>query len=222
MACCRAGAEALGVPLCRHINGLARTAVGGGEVKMCLPVPCLNVINGGVHAGNALAFQEFFLIPSGASSFAEAMRLGAETYAKLKKVIEAKYGKRDTGVGDEGGFAPNISSPEEGMSLLMEAIEGAGHGGKIELGSDPAASEFYSKEKGAYDLGFKCEEPNVKTAQEMVALYQRICGTFPMALLEVSSVAKRQPLCAASTDAVSSSSSKRTLSMKRISRATPS
>ncbi|WZN65321.1 enolase [Chloropicon roscoffensis] len=184
MACCRAGAEALGVPLCRHINGLARTAVGGGEVKMCLPVPCLNVINGGVHAGNALAFQEFFLIPSGASSFAEAMRLGAETYAKLKKVIEAKYGKRDTGVGDEGGFAPNISSPEEGMSLLMEAIEGAGHGGKIELGSDPAASEFYSKEKGAYDLGFKCEEPNVKTAQEMVALYQRICGTFPMALLE--------------------------------------
>ena len=74
MACCRAGAEALGVPLCRHINGLARTAVGGGEVKMCLPVPCLNVINGGVHAGNALAFQEFFLIPSGAQSFAEALR----------------------------------------------------------------------------------------------------------------------------------------------------
>ena len=73
MACCRAGAEALGVPLCRHINGLARTAVGGGEVKMCLPVPCLNVINGGVHAGNALAFQEFFLIPSGASSFSEEL-----------------------------------------------------------------------------------------------------------------------------------------------------
>ena len=77
--------------MCRHINGLARTAVGGGEVKMCLPVPCLNVINGGVHAGNALAFQEFFLIPSGASSFAEAMRLGAETYAKLKKVIEIMH-----------------------------------------------------------------------------------------------------------------------------------
>jgi len=184
MAACRAGAEAKGVPLCSHINSLASQTFGS-DVSMVMPVPCLNVINGGVHAGNLLAFQEFFLIPSGASTFAEAIQIGAETYQTLKKVIQEEYGLRDTAVGDEGGFAPNISSPEEGMRLLMKAIRRAGHEDKIKLGSDPAASEFFKE--GKYDLGFKAKDKGdlaPKSAAEMVALYQRICEGYPMVLLE--------------------------------------
>ncbi|QDZ23962.1 enolase [Chloropicon primus] len=183
MACCRAGALVKGVPLCRHINDLAAKAIGE-PVRMVMPVPCLNVINGGVHAGNLLAFQEFFLIPAGAESFGEALRIGAETYQVLKKVIQEEYGLRDTAVGDEGGFAPNIASPEEGMRLLMKAIERAGHTTKIFLGSDPAASEFFKD--GTYDLGFKSAQVGgeKKSAAEMVELYEKICSDFPMVLLE--------------------------------------
>jgi len=187
MACCRAGAEALGIPLCKHINFLACEAMGGEPVNMVMPVPCLNVINGGVHAGNKLAFQEFFLIPSGAQSFAEALRIGAETYAVLKSVIKEEYGLDACNVGDEGGFAPNISSPEEGMRLLQKAIDRAGHQGKIQLGSDPAASEFYDKASAKYDLDFKSADNDgsqKKSAAEMVQLYEKLCQNFPMVLLE--------------------------------------
>jgi len=183
MAACRAGAQAKRIHLASHINKLASDTLGS-EVNMVMPVPCLNVINGGVHAGNLLAFQEFFLIPSGASTFKEAIQIGAETYSTLKKVIQEEYGLRDTTVGDEGGFAPNISSPEEGMRLLMKAIKRAGHEDKIKLGSDPAASEFFKE--GRYDLGFKGDEEkkDVRTPAEMIALYQKICQGYPMVLLE--------------------------------------
>jgi len=182
MAACRAGAEGKGVPLCQHINQLAAQELGE-PVKMVMPVPCLNVINGGVHAGNLLAFQEFFLIPTGAPTFHEALRLGAETYAKLREVLKEEYGLQATLVGDEGGFAPNITSPEEGMRILVKAIERAGHTGKIKLGSDPAASEFFKE--GKYDLCFKdAEKPDKRSAAEMVALYEKICEGYPMVLLE--------------------------------------
>merc|ERR1712113_920654 len=127
MAICRAGAAEKGVPLYKHINEIA------GKPKMSMPVPCFNVINGGVHAGNFLAFQEFFLIPTGATSFTEAMKLGSETYHTLKGIIKKKYGLDSTAVGDEGGFAPAVQDPEEALKLLMAAIESAGHSGKIPL-----------------------------------------------------------------------------------------
>jgi len=119
MAICRAGAAEKGVPLHKHINEIA------GKPKMSMPVPCFNVINGGVHAGNLLAFQEFFLIPTGATSFTEAMKLGSETYHTLKGIIKKKYGLDSTAVGDEGGFAPAVQDPEEdfeGHAMLTAAV----------------------------------------------------------------------------------------------------
>jgi len=188
IACCRAGAEAKGVPLYQHINQLAAAAMGGEAVTPVMPVPCLNVINGGVHAGNMLAFQEFFLIPCGAASFKEALQIGAETYQILKKVIKAEYGLQSTAVGDEGGFAPNITSPEEALRLLTKAIAEAGHTDKIKLGSDPAASEFFKD--GKYNLAFKSDvqcksdDSEKKSPAEMVAFYQKMCEGYPMVLLE--------------------------------------
>jgi len=117
MAVCRAGAAAKKVPLYRHIADLA------GRKDVLLPVPAFNVINGGSHAGNKLAMQEFMLLPTGATSFTEAMRMGAEVYHALKSVISAKYGQDAVNVGDEGGFAPNIQSNEEGLDLCVKAIE---------------------------------------------------------------------------------------------------
>ena len=135
-------------------------------------MPAFNIINGGTHAGNSLAMQEFMILPTGATSFTEAMRMGSETYHHLKKVIKDKYGQDACNVGDEGGFAPNISSSDEGaylcacntalhcicitikgLKLVKEAIAKAGYEGRIEIGMDVAASEFYKN--GKYDLDFK-------------------------------------------------------------------
>eukprot|EP00439_Symbiodinium_sp_Y106_P035174 s2987_g4.t1 len=181
MACCRAGAAQKGLPLFKHINEIA------GKPLMSMPVPCFNVINGGVHAGNFLAFQEFFLIPVGAKTFAEAMKLGSETYHNLKGIIKKKYGLDSTAVGDEGGFAPAVADPEEGLKLLLEAISQAGHEGKILIGSDPASSEFWKGDEQKYDMDFKSTNPkpeNKKSREEMVATYKRFCDTYPIALLE--------------------------------------
>jgi len=181
MACCRAGAAQKGLPLYKHINSLA------GAPKMVMPVPCFNVINGGVHAGNYLAFQEFFLIPVGAVNFEEAMQMGSETYHTLKGIIKKKYGLDSTSVGDEGGFAPAVQDPEEGLKLLVEAIGQAGYEGKIVIGSDPASSEFWKGEEGKYDLDFKNPNPkqeNKRSRDEMVATYTRYCENYPIALLE--------------------------------------
>lgn len=136
-----------GTPLYRHIADLA------GHKEVILPVPAFNVINGGSHAGNKLAMQEFMILPTGASSFKEAMRMGGETYHNLKAVIKKKYGQDACNVGDEGGFAPNILDNMEGLELLREAIEKAGYTGKIKIGMDVAASEFFRD--GKYDLDFK-------------------------------------------------------------------
>ncbi|KAJ2450261.1 phosphopyruvate hydratase, partial [Coemansia sp. RSA 2337] len=129
LAAAKAGAAQKGVPLYQHFRDLS----GRNNDKFVLPVPAFNVINGGSHAGNKLAMQEFMILPTGASSFTEAMRMGSEVYHHLKSVIKAKYGQDATNVGDEGGFAPNIQSNEEGLELLTEAIAKAGFTGKISI-----------------------------------------------------------------------------------------
>merc|ERR1711973_819220 len=137
MAVCKAGAAHKGVPLYRHIADLA------GVKDVIMPVPCLNVINGGSHAGNKLAMQEFMVLPLGATCFSEAMRMGSDLYHLLKALIKKKYGLDATAVGDEGGFAPNFQNNGEALELLVEAIKKAGYEGKIMIGMDIAASEFF-------------------------------------------------------------------------------
>merc|ERR1740124_60402 len=149
MAVCKAGAAAKGMPLYKHIAELAGTPTD----KMYMPVPAFNIINGGSHAGNKLAMQEFMILPIGAASFTEAMKMGSEVYHNLKTVIKAKYGQDACNVGDEGGFAPNILENKEGLDLVVEAIEKAGYTGKVKIGMDVAASEFFRD--GKYDLDFK-------------------------------------------------------------------
>ena len=148
MVVAKAGAAEKGLPLYAYLSELA-----GSKKPYVLPVPSMNVINGGAHAGNALAFQEFMILPTGAKNFEEAMKIGTEVYHNLKKVINAKYGIDATNVGDEGGFAPNVKSADEALDLLMEAISKAGHEGLVKIGIDPASSEFFKD--GKYDLDFK-------------------------------------------------------------------
>lgn len=148
---------------------------------------CFNVINGGSHAGNRLAMQEFMIVPTGATSFTEAMRMGSETYHHLKKVIKAKYGQDACNVGDEGGFAPNIQDNKEGLDLLMTAIDKAGYTGKIKIAMDCAASEFYKD--GKYDLDFKNEASNPdfhKDSEQLTALYKAFIDEYPIVSIEDS------------------------------------
>ncbi|KAK9147565.1 hypothetical protein Scep_006322 [Stephania cephalantha] len=153
LAVCKAGASVNKIPLYKHIANIA------GNKTLVLPVPAFNVINGGSHAGNKLAMQEFMILPVGASSFKEAMKMGVEVYHHLKAVIKKKYGQDATNVGDEGGFAPNIQENKEGLELLKTAIAKAGYTGKVVIGMDVAASEFYDNKDKTYDLNFK-EENN--------------------------------------------------------------
>merc|ERR1719163_1655357 len=149
MAVCRAGAMTKKQPLFKYIAELA----GKPTDKYVMPVPSFNVINGGSHAGNRLACQEFMIMPVGASSFKQAMEIGAEVYHTLKGVIKKKYGQDACNVGDEGGFAPSVQDNNEALDVLMEALEKSGHKDKVKIGTDVAASEFYKD--GKYDLDFK-------------------------------------------------------------------
>lgn len=179
LAVCKAGAAHKGVPLYRHIADLA------GNLKVILPVPAFNVINGGSHAGNKLAMQEFMILPTGADSFTEAMRIGSETYHTLKKVIKEKYGLDATAVGDEGGFAPNFQDNKEGLELLKVAISKAGYTDKVEIGMDVAASEFYKD--GKYDLDFKNKDSDPSkwiTSDQLIALYQEFIQEYPVVTIE--------------------------------------
>ncbi|KAI0502434.1 hypothetical protein KFK09_017384 [Dendrobium nobile] len=180
LSICRAGAGAKGVPLYRHIQEIS------GTKYLVMPVPAFNVINGGSHAGNNLAMQEFMILPVGASSFAEAFRMGSEVYHILKGIIKAKYGQDACNVGDEGGFAPNVQDNREGLVLLMDAIEKAGYSGEIKIGMDLAASEFFRKD-GSYDLNFK-KQPNdgahVLSAQSLCELYKEFVRDFPIVSIE--------------------------------------
>lgn len=179
LAVCKAGAAKKGVPLYRHIADLA------GNKELILPVPAFNVINGGSHAGNKLAMQEFMLLPTGAANFTEAMKMGSETYHHLKNVIKAKYGQDACNVGDEGGFAPNIQNNEEGLELLKVAIEKAGYTGQIEIGMDVAASEFCKDKK--YDLDFKNPKSDPATwltSDQLFEVYKGFISKYPVVSIE--------------------------------------
>uniref|UniRef100_A0A7N9AS07 phosphopyruvate hydratase n=1 Tax=Mastacembelus armatus TaxID=205130 RepID=A0A7N9AS07_9TELE len=178
LAICKAGAAEKDVPLYRHIADLA------GNTELVLPVPAFNVINGGSHAGNKLAMQEFMVLPVGAESFKEALRIGSELYHTLKGVIQEKYGQDATNVGDEGGFAPNILENSEALDLLQTAIEKAGFTDKVVVGMDVAASEFYRE--GKYDLDFKSPPDPERhiTAEELADIYQGFVNNYPVVSIE--------------------------------------
>mmetsp|Transcript_38785 Transcript_38785/g.89714 ORF Transcript_38785/g.89714 Transcript_38785/m.89714 type:complete len:706 (-) Transcript_38785:121-2238(-) len=183
MAVCRAGAAASKMPLYKYIARIS----GKPYDKFVMPVPSFNVINGGSHAGNRLACQEFMILPVGASSFKEAMIVGAEVYHNLKSVIKKKYGQDACNVGDEGGFAPSVQDNNEALDVLMEAIEKSGHAGKVKIGTDVAASEFYSAETKKYDLDFKnpaSPDSMKKSADEMIAYYKEWIGKYPFVSIE--------------------------------------
>lgn len=170
MAACKAAAIGRKIPLYRHIAEIA------GSKKMSLPTPSMNVINGGAHAGNKLDIQEFMIQPFG-RNFAESMRMGAETYQILKKIIKEKHGRDAINVGDEGGFAPPINSANEAIELILKAIDEAGYHGKIELALDSAASEFYKN--GTYHIdGRKLD------TGELVDFYAELAKTYPVISLE--------------------------------------
>lgn len=154
LAVAKAAAAHNKIPLYRHLANLA----GNKTDKMLLPVPVFNVINGGSHAGNKLAMQEFMLFPHGAANFTEAMKMGSETYHHLKSLTKKKFGQDATNVGDEGGFAPNILVNSDALDLIVEAIKVAGYTGKIGIAMDVAASEFWKADINKYDLDFKNSE----------------------------------------------------------------
>ena len=173
LAAARAAADYFGVSLYNYI--------GGVNAKM-LPVPMMNVINGGAHADSSVDFQEYMIMPVGAPSLREALRWGAEVFHNLKKVLKAKG--HITAVGDEGGFAPNLSSNEEPLQVIVEAIKKAGYvpGKDFVLALDVAASEFFDEKTKKYVL--KKSGGAVKTSEEMVTWYEELCEKYPIISIE--------------------------------------
>ncbi|WP_391203328.1 phosphopyruvate hydratase [Psychrobacillus sp. L4] len=172
IAVAHAAADFLGLPLYQYL--------GGFNAKQ-LPVPMMNIVNGGEHADNNVDIQEFMVMPVGAESFRHALRMGAEIFHSLKSVL--KDAGLNTAVGDEGGFAPNLKSNEEALSTIMTAIEKAGYkpGEDVLLAMDVAASELFNKEDGKYHL---TGEGVVKTSEEMVAWYEELCEKYPIISIE--------------------------------------
>ncbi len=173
MAAARASAESEATPLYRYI---------GGVNARVLPVPMMNVINGGAHADNSVDLQEFMLTPVGASSFSDALRMGAETFHTLKAVLKKRG--YSTAVGDEGGFAPNLKSNEEALEVLAEAISQAGYkaGEQIAIALDPASSEFYDKSKSRYV--FKKSDKSEKTSEQLVDFWSNWVRQYPIISIE--------------------------------------
>lgn len=180
LAVCKAGAAEKGLPLYRYIAELSGR-------KIIMPVPAFNVINGGSHAGNKLAMQEFMLLPTGAKNFAEAMKIGAECYHHLKAIIKKKYGLDACNVGDEGGFAPSIQDNFEGLELLKAAIDKAGYTGRVKIGMDVAASEFWKEEAKKYDLDFKNPQSDQSkwiTSDQLADIYKEMAKRYPIVTIE--------------------------------------
>lgn len=180
LAAAKAAAYANHRPLYRYL---------GGEEATLLPVPMMNIINGGVHADNNVDLQEFMIMPFNARTFSDALRRGAEVFHQLKKILHAR--KLSTAVGDEGGFAPDLRSNEEALDFVMQAIEKAGYqpGVDIKIALDPASSSFYGQDKtgrnknpGKYVL--RAEKEPVKTAREMVEFYVKLCERYPIFSIE--------------------------------------
>ncbi|MCS1394133.1 phosphopyruvate hydratase [Lysinibacillus boronitolerans] len=172
MAVAHAAADYLDVPLYQYL---------GGFNSKQLPVPMMNILNGGAHADNNVDIQEFMVMPVGAESFRHALRIGAEIFHSLKAVLKAKG--YNTAVGDEGGFAPNLGSNEEAITVILEAIEKAGYkpGDEVKLAMDVASSELFNKEDGKYHLD---GEGVVKTSEEMVDWYEELTNKYPIISIE--------------------------------------
>ena len=172
IAVAHAAADYLDLPLYQYL--------GGVNAKQ-LPVPMMNILNGGEHADNNVDIQEFMVMPVGAESFRQALRMGTEVFHSLKAVLKEKG--LNTAVGDEGGFAPNLGSNEEALSTIMEAIEKAGYkpGEDLVLAMDVASSEFYDKESGKYNLS---GEGISRTSEEMVSWYEELCNKYPIVSIE--------------------------------------
>jgi len=168
IAAARAAANSIDVPLFQYL---------GGPNAYTLPVPIMNVINGGRHAGNKLSIQEFHVIPIGAETFSEALRIGVETYHKLEDVLLASYGPGATNVGDEGGFAPNLTTTSEAFDAIIKAVDIAGYSEEIRLGMDCAASEFFKA--GEYSIDGKTLS-NV----ELIDYYDELVNSYPIVLIE--------------------------------------
>jgi enolase 1/2/3 len=168
LAVAKAAAAAAGLPLYRWL---------GGDGASVLPVPLMNVVNGGAHAQNSLDLQEFMVVPAGASSFSEALRIGAETFQHLKALLHERG--LATGVGDEGGFAPDLPSSEEAIAAVLEAAERAGHSERVAVALDPATTELY--EGGRYRL--PGEGLDLDT-DGMVDLWDDLCGRYPIVSIE--------------------------------------
>ena len=168
LACAKAAASELGLPLYRYV---------GGVDAATLPVPMMNVLNGGVHADNPIDIQEFMIVPAGAPNFAEALRCGAEVFQALKKALKDKG--HNTNVGDEGGFAPNLQSADEALGFIVRAIEAAGYkpGEQVALALDPASSEFYKD--GQYKM-----EGKALDAGAMVKFYEGLVARYPIVSIE--------------------------------------
>ncbi|EFX05316.1 enolase [Grosmannia clavigera kw1407] len=182
LAIAKAGAAEKGIPLYAHVSDLA-----GTKKPYVLPVPFMNVLNGGSHAGGRLAFQEFMIAPSDAPSFSEALRWGSEVYHQLKSLATKKYGPSAANVGDEGGVAPDIHTAEEALSLIAEAIEKAGYTGRMNIAMDVASSEFYKVDAKKYDLDFKNPDSDPTkwiTYEELAAIYADLAKKYPIVSIE--------------------------------------
>jgi len=182
MAVAKAAAAEKGVPLYVHISDLA-----GTKKPYVLPVPFMNVLNGGSHAGGRLAFQEFMIVPSEAPTFSEALRQGAEVYQKLKSLAKKKYGQSAGNVGDEGGVAPDIETAEEALELVSAAIKEAGYEGRVKIAMDVASSEFYKVDAKKYDLDFKNPDSDPTkwiTYEQLAAQYKELASKYPIVSIE--------------------------------------
>jgi enolase len=178
MAVARAAAEALHLPL--------YTYLGGFNAKQ-LPVPMMNILNGGKHADNTVDFQEFMIMPVGADSFKEALRMCAEVYHNLKKILKAKG--LATAVGDEGGFAPDLATPDEVIDVILEAVKKAGYepGADIRIAMDVASTELYDEKDGKYHFPGESKMKGteiVRTSEEMVKIYEHLCEKYPIISIE--------------------------------------
>jgi len=182
LAIAKAGAAEKGVPLYQHVSDLA-----GTKKPFVLPVPFMNVLNGGSHAGGRLAFQEFMVVPTEAPSFTEAMRQGAEVYQKLKSLAKKEYGQSAGNVGDEGGVAPDIQTAEEALDLITDAIEEAGYTGQVKIAMDVASSEFYKEDAKKYDLDFKNPDSDPEkwiTYEQLADQYKSLASKYPIISIE--------------------------------------
>lgn len=174
MAVCRLASAVKQKPLYEYIAEIS----GIQQKDLKIPIPFANIINGGKHAGSSLKMQEFMIAPVNAKTFKDAVRMTAETYHTLKGLVQEKYGKGSTNVGDEGGFAPQLSTPEQALDLITEAIKKAGYKGKIKIAIDPAASEFYDATKQVYIMDREYSK------DEMILYYLKLIKEYDIYSIE--------------------------------------